>query len=131
MHADMVEVMRWALAMARVQEGRVSDAWQPKDVLRMATMDGARAMGLEAEIGSLEVGKKADLVAFDFRRPHLYPAVNPVGTLVHTGQGRDVELVMVDGRVVVENGDLVLADMKSLLSDAGKAADALWARARG
>jgi 5-methylthioadenosine/S-adenosylhomocysteine deaminase len=131
MHADMVEVMRWALAMARVQEGKVSDAWQPKDVLRMATMDGARAMGLEAEIGSLEVGKKADLVAFDFRRPHLYPAVSPVGTLVHTGQGRDVELVMVDGRVVVENGDLVLADTKSLLSDAGKAADALWARARG
>ena len=131
MHADMVEVMRWALAMARVQEGKVSDAWQPKDVLRMATMGGARAMGLEAEIGSLEVGKKADLVAFDFRRPHLYPAVNPVGTLVHTGQGRDVELVMVDGRVVVEDGDLVLADMKSLLSDAGKAADALWARARG
>ena len=129
MHADMVEVMRWALAMARVQEGKVSDAWQPKDVLRMATMDGARAMGLEAEIGSLEVGKKADLVAFDFRRPHLYPAINPAGTLVHTGQGRDVEMVMVDGRMVVENGDLVLADMKSLLSDARKAADALWARA--
>ena len=64
-------------------------------------------MSLESEIGSLEVGKKADLVLFDFRCPHLYPAVNRAGTLAHTGQGRDVEMVMVEGRFVVENGDLV------------------------
>ena len=130
MHADMVEVMRWALAMGRVQEGRVSDAWQPKDVVRAATMGGARAMGLEGEIGSLETGKKADLVAFDFRRPHLVPSVNPVGTLVHTGQGRDVELVLVDGRVVVEGGRPVLVDVDTVLSEARRAADALWRRAR-
>jgi 5-methylthioadenosine/S-adenosylhomocysteine deaminase len=112
-----------------VQEGKVGDAWQPKDVLRMATMEGARAMGLEAEIGSLEAGKKADLVVLDFRRPHLYPAVNPVGTLVHTGQGRDVEMVIVDGRIVVEGGDLVLSKTKTIVDEARKAADALWARA--
>ena len=130
MHADMVEVMRWALAMGRVQEGKVSDAWQPKDMLRAATMGGARAMGLAAAIGSLDTGKKADLVAFDFRRPHLVPHVNPVGTLVHTGQGRDVELVLVDGRVVVEGGRPILVDVNSVLADAQKAADALWHRAR-
>ena len=129
MHGDMVEVMRWALAMGRVLEGGVSQAWQPKDVLRAATMGGARAMGLGAEIGSLEAGKKADLVAFDFRRPHLVPAVNPVGTLVHTGQGRDVEIVFVDGRMVVENGRPTLVDMETILCDAQRAADALWQRA--
>jgi 5-methylthioadenosine/S-adenosylhomocysteine deaminase len=131
MHADMVEAMRWALAVARIQEGRVTDAWQPRDVLRMATIDGARAMGLAADIGSLETGKKCDLVAFDFRRPHLVPAVNPAGTLVHTGQGRDVELVMVDGAVVVEDGRPMRADLDTILREGQAAADALWARARG
>lgn len=129
MHADLVEVMRWALAMGRVQEGRVSDAWQPADVLRAATMGGAHAMGLAEEIGSIEVGKRADLVAFDFRRPHLVPDVNPVGTLVHTGQGRDVELVLVDGRVVVEDGRPTLVKMETILAEAQHAADALWQRA--
>lgn len=130
MHADMVEVMRWALAIGRVQEGKVSDAWQPKDMLGAATRGGARAMGLADEIGSLETGKKADLVGFDFRRPHLVPDVNPVGTLVHTGQGRDVELVLVDGRMVVEGGRPTLVDMDTVLADAQHAAEALWRRAR-
>ena len=131
MHADMVEVMRWALAVARIQEGKVDDGWQPRHVLRMATIDGARAMGLDADIGSLEVGKKADLVAFDFRRPHLLPAVNPAGTLVHTGQGRDVEHVFVDGRQVVAEGRPTQADLDDILRRAQAAADALWARAGG
>ena len=55
-------------------------------------------------------GKKADVVLLDFRRAHLTPAFNPVGTLVHTGQGRDVATVIVDGRVVVENGRATLVD---------------------
>jgi 5-methylthioadenosine/S-adenosylhomocysteine deaminase len=88
-------------------------------------------MGLAADIGSLATGKKCDLVAFDFRRPHLVPAVNPAGTLVHTGQGRDVELVMVDGAVVVEDGRPMRADLDTILREGQAAADALWARARG
>ncbi|MBM3508129.1 MAG: amidohydrolase family protein [Alphaproteobacteria bacterium] len=131
MHADMVEVMRWALAVARVQEGKVSNDWQPRHALRMATIQGAHAMGLEADLGSLEAGKKADLVAFDFRRAHLVPAVNPAGTLVHTGQGRDVEHVFVDGHHVVENGMPKLAKLDDILRDAQSATDALWKRARG
>jgi 5-methylthioadenosine/S-adenosylhomocysteine deaminase len=129
MHADMVEVMRWALAMARIQEGKVGEGWQPKHALRMATIDGARAMGLQDEIGSIEAGKKADLAIFDFRRPHLTPAVNPAGTLVHTGQGRDVEMVMVDGRIVVADGMPLFARMDEILAHAQKACDALWERA--
>lgn len=130
MHADLVEVMRWALAIGRLQEGKVDDGWQPEHVLRMATIDGARAMGLDADIGSIEVGKKADLVAFDFRRPHLVPCIDPVGNLVHVGQGRDVEHVWVDGEQVVASGRPAKADLDAILADAQRAATALWRRAR-
>ena len=130
MHADMVEVMRWALAVGRLQEGRVTDFWQPADVFAMATRHGALAMGSEEELGSLVPGKKADLVVFDFRRVHLTPALNPLGTLVHVGQGRDVEMVIVDGRVVVEDGRPLLADAEAVRREAAEAIDALWAQAR-
>lgn len=129
-HGDMVELMRWALATARVQLGRVDDDWQPSRMLEMATMGGARALGLASEIGSLELGKRADFVAFDFRRPHLVPRTNLVGTLVHTGQGRDVELVAVDGEILVRDGRPTRVDMHEICVEAEQAIDALWRRAR-
>jgi len=108
----------------------VTGGWQPEDVLAMATIEGARAMGLEHDIGSLAVGKKADLVALDFRRAHLTPARDPLGTLVHVGQGRDVSLVMVDGEVIVRDGRPTHADLEGIRRDAAAAATALWERAR-
>jgi 5-methylthioadenosine/S-adenosylhomocysteine deaminase len=130
MHGDMIEVMRWALGCGRLQEVHVSDFWQPSTVLEMATMGGARAMGLENEIGSLEVGKKADMVILDFRRPHLVPLIDPLANLVHTAQGRDVECVIVDGRVVVQNGRLLFVDQGEILRNAQSAAENLWRRAK-
>lgn len=130
MHADMIEVMRWALAIARIQEGRVTDDWQPDVALRMATLEGARAMGLGDELGTLVAGKKADLVALDFRRAHLTPCTSALGNLVHTAQGRDVELVVVDGRIVVEGGRATLVDEETIRRDASTAARRLWERAR-
>ncbi|UCE31212.1 MAG: amidohydrolase family protein [Burkholderiales bacterium] len=130
MHADMVEVMRWALCMARVQADRIDDDWQPSHVLDMATLGGARAMGLAAELGALEAGRRADLVALDFRRAHLVPRTNMLGTLVHNGQGRDVTTVVVDGRVVVDDGRPTLVDAAAIIDDAERAARALWQRAR-
>ncbi|MFT6903486.1 MAG: 5-methylthioadenosine/S-adenosylhomocysteine deaminase [Oleiphilaceae bacterium] len=130
MHGDMVEVMRWALISGRLQEQEINDLWQPHHVLHMATMGGACALGLETEIGSLTPGKKADLVAFDFRRPHLVPRINTLGNLVHTAQGRDIEYVVCDGEILVDNGELCTADMPELLSRAQSAAESLWTRAR-
>lgn len=130
MHADMVEVMRWALIMGRVQEGEVNDTWQPHHVLEMSTLGGARALGLADELGSLTPGKRADLVAFNFRRPHLTPCINALGNLVHTAQGRDVETVVCNGEIVVEGGELCRADTPRLLDKAQRAAEALWQRAR-
>jgi 5-methylthioadenosine/S-adenosylhomocysteine deaminase len=130
MHADMIEVMRWALAIARIQEGRVTDDWQPHTALHMATLAGARAMGMAHDLGSLVAGKKADLVVVDFRRAHLTPCTSALGNLVHTAQGRDVEMVIVDGRVVVEEGRATLVDEAEIRRAAGEAARALWQRAR-
>jgi len=131
MHADMIEVMRWALAIGRLQEGRVTQDWQPGIALRMPTLDGARAMGLDAQLGSLRTGKKADLVVVDFRRPHLTPCTSALGNLVHTAQGRDVEMVICDGRIVVEGGRATLVDEAAIRREAAAAARALWRRAGG
>jgi 5-methylthioadenosine/S-adenosylhomocysteine deaminase len=130
MHADMIEVMRWALCVGRIQEGRVDDDWQPQDMFRMATLNGAKAMGLEHELGSLQAGKKADLVCIDMRRPHLVPCINPLGNLVHTAQGRDVAMVIVDGEIVVEDGRATKVDQDKIIADAQAASEALWQRAR-
>ena len=128
-HGDMVELMRWALATARIRNGGVDDTWQPEHVFAMATINGARALGLEADLGTLAPGKKADLVVFDFRRPHLVPAVDPVGNLVHVAQGRDIVKVFVDGRCVVDDGRPTLVDLDQVLADARRVLDRLWKRA--
>ena len=130
MHADMIEVMRWALGIARVQIGRATDDWQPQHALEMATLAGARAMGLEDDLGSLTTGKKADLVVLDFRRAHLTPLTSALGNLVHVAQGRDVEMVVVDGRVVIEDGHATLVDEEQIRRHADAAARELWKRAR-
>jgi 5-methylthioadenosine/S-adenosylhomocysteine deaminase len=131
MHGDMVENMRWALASGRLQEMAVNDFWAAPDVFHMATLGAAQALGRDHDLGSLNVGKKADVVLLDFRRAHLTPAFNPIGTLVHTGQGRDVATVIVDGRVVVENGRAVLVDEDLVRHEGMAAAKALWTRVTG
>jgi len=68
-------------------------------------------------------------VVLDFRRPHLVPATNPVGTLVHTAVGRDVEMVFVDGRCLVRDGRPTLVGMEEVVAHAQAAADQLWRRA--
>lgn len=129
MHADMVETMRWGLNVARIQEGGVSEAWRPADVFAMATGTGAAAMGLGDEMGCLRMGAKADIVLLDTRQPHWTPLLDPLGSLVHVGQGRDVRHVLVDGRVVVEDGRPTLVSEEAVINAAQAAADDLWRRA--
>jgi 5-methylthioadenosine/S-adenosylhomocysteine deaminase len=130
MHADMIEVMRWGLCMGRIQEDRIDDGWQPTDLLHMATHGGAKAMGLGHEVGVLDPGYKADLVCIDMNRAHLTPRINDLGNLMHTGQGRDVTHVMVNGEFVVENGRATRMNEEQILREAQQAATALWHRAR-
>ncbi len=98
-------------------------------VLEMATINGARALGLEREIGSLEVGKKADLVVVNFDHLHLTPSPNPVSTLVYAATGGDVDTVVVDGRVVVEHGKLLTMNEDQVIAQARKHAPEVYRRA--
>jgi 5-methylthioadenosine/S-adenosylhomocysteine deaminase len=127
---DMIEAMRWALCIGRLQTGEVSAAWQPSHVFAMATMNGARAMGIEAEIGSLRLGKKADLVLLDIARPQFTPMLNALGNLVHYGQGAMVRHSIIDGRIVVRDGRAVFGDETAIMREGQAAAEALWRRAR-
>ena len=131
MHADIVEVMRWALAAGRLQEREVSAFWSADEVFHMATLGAAEAMGRADDLGSLEPGKKADLVLVDMRRAHLTPGFDPVATLVHAGQGRDVVTVIVDGRVVVDGGRATQVDEERIRREAKDAARSLWTRVLG
>jgi cytosine/adenosine deaminase-related metal-dependent hydrolase len=98
-------------------------------VLEMATINGARSLGLEHEIGSLEVGKKADLVAVDLNHLHTTPSFNHVSTLVYAATGGQVDMVVVDGRIVVEQGLLLTMNEEEIMQQARQHANALYKRA--
>jgi len=84
--------------------------------LELATIRGAQALGLDADIGSIEVGKKADLVLYDTARAEWSTVFNPVNSLVYNADGRSVHTVMVDGRVVVENHVPLFVDEAALIT---------------
>ena len=98
-------------------------------VLEMATINGARALGLEQEIGSLEAGKKADLVVIDLNRLHTTPSPNPISSLVYAATGAEVDTVVIDGRIVVEHGQLLTMDENEVMEQAHQHAGALYRRA--
>jgi 5-methylthioadenosine/S-adenosylhomocysteine deaminase len=91
-------------------------------VLRMGTIAGARALGLEQVTGSLEAGKAADLIVVDTARPHLTPMYNPVSHLVYAVRGSDVGTVVINGRVVMENGRLLSLDERQVMADVNRIA---------
>lgn len=130
-HGDMVEAMRWGLCMGRIQTGRVADSWQPEHMLHAATEAGAVAMGLGDDLGRVAPGMGADLTIINLARPHLVPHNDPLGTLVHTGQGRDVSHVIVAGDILVEEGRPTRCDMAEVMREGAAAAAAVWARATG
>jgi len=91
-------------------------------LLRMATVDGARALGLEHKIGSVEVGKRADLIVIDTKKPHLIPLYNPYSHLVYAAGGHDVKHSIIDGNVVMENRKLLTLDVEDILARANEKA---------
>jgi cytosine/adenosine deaminase-related metal-dependent hydrolase len=89
-------------------------------VLEMATINGAKALGLESEIGSLEVGKKADFVGIDMRKVNLQPYYSAVSAVVYSASGGDVSLTVVDGKVLVEGGKLMTMDEEEVWREADR-----------
>lgn len=112
---DIFEEMRSAALMAKLVTGD-PEALDARTVLRMATIQGARALGLGDRIGSLEPGKLADLIVIDLDRPHLTPIFDAVSHLVYCARGSDVRDVIVNGRPVVREGRMVTIDYPDLAS---------------
>lgn len=107
---------------------RDPDVLPPSQVLAMATIDGARALGMEDEIGSLEPGKKADLLLLDLARPHLYPLNMPAYRAVCFANGNDVHSVIVNGEVVLENRQALKVDETAVLEAAQLECERMIAR---
>jgi 5-methylthioadenosine/S-adenosylhomocysteine deaminase len=89
-----------------------------EQALRMATIGGASVLGLEDEIGSIERGKKADLIALSLNQPHLAPVYDPVSHIVYAARGSDVRLVWVDGQQIVKDGRVLSVNETDVISEA-------------
>ena len=124
---DMFEEMRLAATLQAVR--RHPGALTAREVLWMATREGARALGLEKELGSIEAGKRADLILVERDRPHLAPDADPWSTLVYAARGTDVRLTMVDGNVLVDDFALAAQDVAEITANARNAAAAVARRA--
>ena len=124
---DMFEEMRLAAVLQAVRLG--PGALPARDVVWMATREGARALGLEAEIGSIEPGKRADVIVVGLDRPHLAPGPDPYSTLVYAARGTDVRATIVDGEVLVRDSRPVHLDPAAIAAEARAKRAASLARA--
>jgi 5-methylthioadenosine/S-adenosylhomocysteine deaminase len=124
---DMFDEMRLAATLQAMRSA--PGALTARDVLWMATREGARALGLQDELGSVEAGKRADLILVSRDRPHLSPDADPWSTLVYGARGTDVRMTMVDGEVLVDEFRLVRLDGAEIASDARHAAREVAGRA--
>ncbi len=129
-NSNLIETMRsMYLAAVLYKDAREDTGLIPAETaLEMATISGAEALGLGDEIGSIEPGKKADLVLFDTMRPEWRGLFNPVNNLVYNADGRSVHTVIVDGRVVVEKHQPLFVDERELIEELQKRGEALLAR---
>ncbi len=125
---DMFEVMRVALLTERIRRNDAMPGLrpQPEDVLEDATLGGARAVRQRSVVGSLDVGKKADLIVVDTARPHLVPAGRIVSAWIHNGQPSDIESVMVDGQFVMRDRKVLTMDEARIVADADRVGRRIW-----
>jgi 5-methylthioadenosine/S-adenosylhomocysteine deaminase len=113
---DMFTEMRTAALIQKALHG--AEVLPALRVLRMGTIDGARALGLDQEIGSIELGKRADLTMLNINRPHMTPHPDPISTIVYAAEASDVEAVIIDGRVLFRSGELTAMDEQSVINAA-------------
>ena len=120
--------MRVALLTERISRNDANPGLrpQPEDMLEDATQGGARAVQQAKLLGSLEVGKKADLIVLDTQRAHLVPAGRIVSAWVHNGQPSDIESSMVDGQFVMRNRKVLTMDEDSIIAEANKVGRRIW-----
>ena len=105
-----------------------SDVLPPGKVLEMATIDAARGLGLDHEIGSLETGKQADIILLDMAKPHLYPLNMPLYRALYFANGADVDTVIVSGRILMENRRVTTVDEAGVLEFAQQETETMLER---
>jgi 5-methylthioadenosine/S-adenosylhomocysteine deaminase len=125
--ADMFEVMK-VTALLHKGVSRNPTVMSAQQVLKMATLDGARALCWENNIGSIGVGKKADLVIINFEKPHLCPLYNEFSHLVYATKSSDVETVIINGKIVMENRRLTTLNVDKVMKMVKKAKSRLLER---
>jgi cytosine/adenosine deaminase-related metal-dependent hydrolase len=123
----MFTEMRTAALLQKVLHG--PEVLPARRVLRMATIDGARALGLDADVGSLERGKKADLAVVRLGRLHTTPATDVVSALVYSSEVEDVDTVIIDGRLLMRERKLLTIDEPETIATANSEAQKLLTRA--
>lgn len=112
---NALDMMREIYLSAVLSKGVFEDSVGVKacEALKMATVNGARALGLE-EVGQLKPGMKADMTLIDLEQPHYYPLNDPVSAVVYCGKGSDVHTVIVDGKILYENGEYKTIDIEAV-----------------
>ncbi|OXM14197.1 5'-deoxyadenosine deaminase [Paenibacillus herberti] len=125
---DMFNEMRLAALIHKPEHGPT--AMNARSVFRMATIGGARAVGMEQEIGSLEVGKKADLAILNLNQFHTFPSfdVDPISRIVYSATRGDVETTIADGRILMDRGVMLTVDKEITLMEADRAIKRLLKR---
>ncbi|TMS41155.1 MAG: amidohydrolase family protein [Methanobacterium sp.] len=124
---DMLEEMKIAAIQQKVNtfDPTVLNAG---DVFKMATTGGAAALGLEDNVGTIDVGKKADLVLINMKAPHLSPYRHPISHLVYAANGGDVDTVICNGQILMQEKELLTMNEKALIEEAEEAARELLSR---
>lgn len=126
---DLFATMKMGALLQKVHHLK-STIISAEKLLEMATVNGAKALGMENEIGSIEVGKKADLVIVDTNKPELTPINNPISSLIYSGVATDVDTVIINGKIVLEDGKLINLDEISLVQEAKEKIKNLYKRAK-
>jgi cytosine/adenosine deaminase-related metal-dependent hydrolase len=113
----MIRDMRMVSYLANILE-KDPTVVSAETVLEMATIRGARAIGLEGQIGSIEPGKCADFIMIDMDKPHLTPCFDPVSTIVYAAHGSDVDTVVVNGRTLMRGRKVQTLDEEAIVANA-------------
>ncbi len=129
-NSNLVETNRamYLIAVLYKDARRTSNAITAETALELATISGAKTLGLGDEIGSIEPGKKADMALYDTRRAEWATLFNPVNSLVYNADGRSVHTVIVDGRVVVEDHTPLFVDEQALIAEVQAVGESMLAR---
>lgn len=129
-NTDMLHVMKTAISLERIQRNDEIPGTlpQPEDMLADAATGGSHAVNQADSIGSLEVGKKADILVLDTFKPHLTPSGRILSAWIHNGQPSDIETVMVDGRFVMRDHRILTLDEEALMEEAYAIGERVWGR---